>query len=36
MVLIDSDEDAELLLFGELSDLKLDLEVLLLADNIDQ
>ena len=36
MVLVDSDEDAELLLLGELSYLKLDLEVLLLADHICQ
>ena len=36
MILVNSDEDAKLLLFCELSDLKLDLEVLLLANDIDQ
>ena len=36
MVLVDSDEDAKLGLFGELGNLKFDLEVLLFADDIDQ
>ena len=36
MILVDSYEDAKLLLSCELSDLKLDLEILLLANDIDQ